>query len=231
MTMYARTAAALLCLGAFALLSAPAWAQAPAEPKKSDPLPAPPAAEPLAKATMVEVGPIRLLFAAGWVKQTPTSRMRAAQAELPAPEKGGAPAELTVYFFGKGQGGDAAANIARWKGQVERPEGLAEADYAKETRREVAGMPVIVLEMRGRYLGSRFPGQPEPTPIDDARLTGVIIETSEGNYFIKAAGTRTTMDHHQKSIEAMIAGIEKNEPKPPEPGKPEAPKPLPPGHP
>jgi len=227
-----RITAVILALGISGILTSAACAQAPAEPKKSDPLPAPPAApaptKPLEKDTKVDAGPLRLLFAAGWVQQTPASKMRAAQAELPGPSKESGPAELTVYFFGKGQGGDTAANVARWKAQVERPEGLSEADHAKETRREVAGWPVTVIEMRGRYLGSRFPGQPEPTPIDDARLLGVIIEHPDGNWFIKVAGPRATMDHHAKSLEAMIAGIEK---KPEEPGKPSAPKPLPPGHP
>jgi hypothetical protein len=228
-------AAAILSLGISGVLSPTARAQAPAEPKRSDPLPAPPAAPApatlLEKETPVDVGPLRLLFAAGWVKQTPTSKMRAAQAELPAPAKEGGAAELTVFFFGKGQGGDAAANVARWKAQIERPEGLSDEEFSRESRREAAGLPVTVLEMRGRYLGSRFPGQPEPTPIDDARLTGVIIEHPDGNWFIKIAGPRATMDHHRAAIEAMIAGIEKSAAKPEEAGKPAAPKPLPPGHP
>lgn len=235
-----------ICLFALGAAGSPLSAQTPPEPpKKSDPLPAPkpapkpsptPAPEaaagtPLAERKLVEVGPLRIPLAAGWVEETPTSRLRAAQAALPAPAAGGPAAELTVYHFGKEQGGDAAANVARWKDQVERPEGLSAEEHAKETRREVAGLPVTMLEMRGRYLGSRFPGQPEPTPIDDARLVGVIIEHPDGNWFIKVAGARATMDHHAKSIEAMIAGIERAAPKSGGPAAPGAPKPLPPGHP
>lgn len=233
-----------LSLLAFAVAGAPLPAQTPPEtPKKSDPLPAPKPAPaptpapggktgtPLAEKKMVEVGPLRIPFAAGWVEETPASRMRAAQAALPAPAAEGAAAELTVYHFGKGQGGDAAANVARWRGQVERPEGLSEEEHAKESRREVAGLPVTVIEMRGRYLGSRFPGHPDPTPIDDARLVGVIIEHPDGNWFIKVAGARATMDHHRTAIEAMIAGIERAAPESGDPAAPGAPKPLPPGHP
>ena len=68
---------------------------------------------------------------------------------------------------------------------------------------------MTILEVHGKYNGSSFPGRPAPTPIADARLYAVIVEIPEGNYFIKVTGPTATVEHHRKSLEAMVAGIQK----------------------
>jgi len=55
---------------------------------------------------------------AGWVTRAPSSPMRLAEYTIPSVN-----GEVVVYFFGEGQGGTVAANLARWKGQFSTPDG------------------------------------------------------------------------------------------------------------
>src|SRR5262245_24285100 len=81
---------------------------------------------------------------AGWVAEKPSSEMRRAQYRVPG---SGGDAECVVFYFGPGQGGDPAANVARWMSQFEDPEG------APKTRTLAAdGMKVTAIETSGTYL-------------------------------------------------------------------------------
>lgn len=188
----------ILLVTTLLFLAIPALAQD--APKK-------PTSQPAAKGKTVDLGPFSIPLATGWVEQKPTSNMRVVQAELPAPTEDGKPAALVAYYFGSGQGGDVKANIARWKGQFERPEGLTDEQFSTESHVLADGLPVTVVEVRGRYIGTSRPGQPAPTPIADARMFGVIVETSKGSYFIKVEGPRATVEHHKKGLDAMVVGI------------------------
>ena len=59
---------------------------------------------------------------ATWTSRAPSSSMRLAEFITP-PADGSAPAEIVVYFFGKGQGGNIEANTTRWKSQFSNPDG------------------------------------------------------------------------------------------------------------
>src|SRR5262245_30928276 len=68
-------------------------------------------------------GDLRLKAADGWVSERPTSSMRVSQYQLPAAAGDSEGASLVVYYFGAGQGGSVDANLERWIGQMQSPDG------------------------------------------------------------------------------------------------------------
>src|SRR5262245_63122436 len=77
-----------------------------------------------------------LIFATldGWKQQPGGSSMRVAEFTLPRAASDGEDAQLIVYYFG-GSGGTVQANIDRWVGQMQQPDGRSSAAVAKrETR-------------------------------------------------------------------------------------------------
>jgi len=57
-----------------------------------------------------------------WIVKPSSSAMRVAQYALPRAAGDTEDGELIVYFFG-GQGGSVQANLDRWVGQMEQPDG------------------------------------------------------------------------------------------------------------
>ena len=58
-------------------------------------------------------------------------------------------AELVVFFFGAGQGGDTDANLARRKGDVRAPGRQEADDVAKTETIKVSGVDVTLLDIKG----------------------------------------------------------------------------------
>src|SRR5262249_52957498 len=69
-------------------------------------------------------------------KSQPASGMRQADWKIEKAEGDVDDAELVVYHFGSGQGGSVDANIERWYGQFERPDGKSVKDSAKVDKKE-----------------------------------------------------------------------------------------------
>ena len=148
-------------------------------------------------------GPADLQFKApeGWVSETPTNNMRAAQYKLPG--EAGADASLVVYFFGAGQGGPVQANLDRWIGQVQQPDGSQSKDKAKTEKITVNGMNVTLLDVTGSFTDSGMGGG-SSQPIPDARMRAAVYETAKGNYFVKLVGPRATVDRWSQAYMDFI---------------------------
>ena len=58
-----------------------------------------------------------------WIVEKTSSSMRVAQYKLPSVTGDEEDASLVIYYFGQGQGGTTAANIERWVGQMQQPDG------------------------------------------------------------------------------------------------------------
>src|SRR5690606_9966070 len=82
-----------------------------------------------------------------WTRLPRQSPMRAATYEVPQAEGDTEPAELAVFYFGPGQGGDIDGNVERWAKQF----GKSLADV-KRSNREVNGIKQHVVEIdKGDY--------------------------------------------------------------------------------
>ena len=144
----------------------------------------------------------------GWKKVQPASSMRAAQYELPG-EAGAA--EMVVFYFGPGQGGDAKSNIERWVGQFSSPESTTATLAMDVADMEKDGLKVALVKTQGTYTPTAMgPMMPAQDPRPDQALFGMVIEGGpEGSVFIRATGPKATMDAHAEALEAMAQSVRK----------------------
>src|SRR5438128_1815300 len=108
----------------------------------------------------VAQGTLRFTAPPDWTAKPASSAMRIAEYALP--RAAGAPedADLVVYFFG-GQGGDIEANVTRWIGQMQQPDGRASKDVAARRTVTANGLTVTVLDVPGTYIAEVRPGATE----------------------------------------------------------------------
>ena len=140
---------------------------------------------------------------ADWEPLPPTSRFRAAQFRVPA-APGAAPAEAIVYYFGKGQGGTAAANAARWASQFKSADGKA-VEPKIETL-AAGGMPATIVELSGSYArGIGMAQGVEATP--GQTLLAAVIESPQGNVTIQLHGDQATVEQGRAGFMAMVRGF------------------------
>lgn len=151
----------------------------------------------------ITVAGVHLDVPAGWVKEQPTSQMRAAQYRLPG-EMGAV--ELVVYYFGKGQGGPADLNVKRWVGQFKNPKDRSAPAESESATTEQNGLTVTVVKVYGTYASAAMgPGMPAKAPQENRALFGAIIEGGpQGSIFVKATGPRATMDEQIKRLDQLI---------------------------
>jgi len=180
-------------LPAFALLGLLA-SPAAAAPKKKD-------ADPALTVAGVTFAPAPK----NWSPVKPANQMRAAQWTVapPKPEKDApelAPGEVVVFYFGPGQGGGPKDNLERWRRLMTAPDGSQVQGEASQ--RDVAGMRVHEIVLYGTYAaGMPRPGF-KPTLKPNQGFVGVVIETSEGNVFLRFTGPK-------ELVKAQLADFEK----------------------
>ncbi len=140
----------------------------------------------------------------GWRRVQPSSRMR--QAQYTVPGTGGAgDAEMAVFWFGTGQGGDIQANLDRWHGQFETPAGVTPPAV---TVRTVNNLRVHITERQGRYSGAMgMPGGPAPSAHDDWAMLGAIVETGNSPWFFKLTGPRATVEAARRGFDDLVASF------------------------
>jgi hypothetical protein len=114
-------------------------------------------------------------------------------------------AELFIFYF-KGSGGDAKANIERWKAMFDPPEGKKIDDVAKTTEMKVGDVPVTYFEVEGTYKFKKAPFDPkgEVTLKPNYKMINVIFDCPKGPYFVRMVGPVKTMDEHKKGFDEWL---------------------------
>ena len=151
------------------------------------------------------LGPFTLEVPSGWVEQTPRSRMRRAQFALPRAGGDSEDGELTVFYFGMGQGGSTDANISRWIGQVGQPDGSSSRDKAKIRQSQVSGFRMTEVDVSGTLKASNMPGAPQRPARAGYRLLGAVLEGPQGPWFFKLVGPEKTISRWADSFRQFIA--------------------------
>ena len=131
--------------------------------------------------------------------------MRVAQFTLPRVDGDSDDAELVVYFFG-GSGGSVDANIQRWVGQMQQPDGTP-VTTAKRDVRHANGLTITLIDVSGTYVAETAPGA--STHHDNAgyRLRAGVVETSNGPYYIKLTGPQKTVTKWDQAFTDFIASM------------------------
>lgn len=136
------------------------------------------------------------------MRRKPKSSMRKAEYGIEA----SATAEMTVFYFGPGQGGDVESNITRWVGQIKQADGSDSASRAKRASREVSGIKVHTVEVGGVYANS-MPMGGGGQPVPGSLLLGAIAEGPQGPVFFKLTGLESELRPAQKAFEAMLDSL------------------------
>lgn len=118
---------------------------------------------------------------ATWGGRTPISSMRLAEYAV----EGGL-AEIAVFFFGAGQGGDVNANIERWRSQFSAPEGGTVFEQVSEE--SGAAFPITVAEFRGTYARGIGTGAAAADARANHTLVAAVVETPKGSLFFQLYG-------------------------------------------
>jgi len=137
-------------------------------------------------------GSLTFITPAGWQSSHPTSSMRVAEFALPRAASDPDDGQLVVYYFG-GSGGSVDANIQRWIGQMQQPDGRASASAATRETRQIHGLTVTLVDVSGTYVAETAPGSAEHHNQAHYRLRAGVVETPRGPYFIKLTGPEKTI--------------------------------------
>jgi hypothetical protein len=159
-----------------------------------------------AEADSRSAGELVFTPAPGWTVETPSSAMRKGQYRLPRAESDSEDASLVVYYFG-GQGGSVQANIDRWVGQFEQPDGRASQDVLRSSLRRVNGMDATEIELSGTYVAETSPGSGERLRKEGWRMLAVILQAKEGPYYLKLVGPEATVARWEQSFRAFVDAV------------------------
>ena len=133
-----------------------------------------------------------------WESVETASAMRKAQLKINDAEKKTS-AEIVFFHFGAGGGGGLQANIDRWYRQFE---GTREAIKARSEEAKVGKHKITYVQAEGTF-NSGMPGGPT-TPMKDYALRGAIIESSEGDVFVKLTGPAALVKASEADFKKMV---------------------------
>jgi hypothetical protein len=153
--------------------------------------------------TTPAAGTIKFTAPDGWQTRAAASSMRVAEFVLPGPA---GDAELVVYYFGGG-GGSVDANIQRWLGQMQQPDGSATADKAKRESRTINGLKVSTLDVSGTYVAEVRPGATERHNSPGYRMRTAVVETPRGPYYVKLVGPEKTVATWNDAFNQFIGSL------------------------
>ena len=135
---------------------------------------------------------------AAWEWVESTSSMRKAQLKINSDDKKSS-AEVVFFHFGAGQGGGSKANIDRWLSQFQEPRDKLNPKTEDTT---IPGRKISYVSAEGTYMDGPPGGQKTPRP--GYTLLGAIVESDEGNIFIKLTGPTALAKSSQPDFRKMI---------------------------
>ena len=141
-----------------------------------------------------------------WIEQPSESPMRVTEFRLPRVPGDAEDAELVVFHFG-GSGGSVEANLQRWIGQMEQPDGRSSFEVASTTGFETNGLAVTVLDVSGIYVSAVSPGSATRLSKPNFRLMAAVVETPIGPYFFKLTGPDRTVARWDKRFATFLRSI------------------------
>jgi len=145
-----------------------------------------------------------------WHTRPPSSNMRFAEFVIPRVQSDTEDAELVIFYFGAGGGGDVEANVERWIGQVQQPDGSPSKSKAKRAERTINGLKVTTIDVSGTYTAEMRPGATEHYNKPGYRLCAAFVDTSNGAYYIKLTGPAKTVGAAQPDYEKFLSSLKFN---------------------
>ena len=169
-----------------------------------------PGQTPTTTASQNASGELKYKAPDGWVKENPTSNMRAAQYKLPKAAGDSEDASLVLYYFGQGQGGGTQANIDRWVNQMQQPDGSSSSSKSKSESMTINGLKVTTVDVSGTYSAEMTPGSGSFSNNSNYRMRAAVIETPKGSYFVKLVGPAKTVAQWDEAFNTYLKSFEFN---------------------
>lgn len=118
------------------------------------------------------------------------------KAQLSAPGEGGsAAAEITFFHFGAGQGGSVKDNVNRWVAQFQ--------NATSDSKAETVGKTDVTFVSAAGTFSSGMPGGPT-TPMTGYALRGAILESAQGDVYVKMTGPENVVKASEAAFQAMV---------------------------
>ena len=140
---------------------------------------------------------------AGWTSRTPSSNMRLAEYTISGKDSAST-AEVVVYFFGPGQGGNVEANLARWKSQFSNPDGSPVREVV--SRSKAGDLSLTFAEYRGSYARAVGMGDPARAKPGQMLIAG-IAETPRGTIFFQLFGPEASVAAQRQAFMKFVGGL------------------------
>ena len=135
---------------------------------------------------------------AKWEWVVTASPMRKAQLKVSGADKTNA-AEVVFYHFGADNGGGVQANVDRWFTQFQE---TREKTGAKTEETKIGKTKVTFVRAEGTFL-SGMPGGAR-TAQPGSALRGAIIESKEGDVFVKMTGPAALVKSSEEDFHKLI---------------------------
>ena len=130
----------------------------------------------------------------------PSNPMRKASFVVPHVAGDSEDGELTVFYFGPGQGGGIDANVDRWVKQF----GDVKPSDVKRADRQANGLVQHTVELEsGTFSGGMGGGKPK----ENFGLVGGIVESPSGAYFFKMTGPSKTVKKAKSDFYKLLDSI------------------------
>ena len=155
----------------------------------------------------VDLGGLRSSTPKNWKRQNPSNKLRKYQFSVPKVDGDKEDAELVVFFFGKGGGGEIEDNIKRWKTQFIAPEGKTIDEVSKVEKYKLGkAADVVCLDISGtfKYKNPPFSPTAKEERKENFRRFNVIMDTDEGAFFITFTGPAKTMAKNKDAFDGWI---------------------------
>jgi len=119
----------------------------------------------------------------------------------------GAKSEIVIFYFGERQGGGVEANLDRWYGQFQQPDGGSTRDRAKVTKSEAGELAITRVDVEGTYTAPVRPGAAERHNEPDYRMFAAVVEGPSGPWFIRFLGPAKEVSAGETSFDAFLSGM------------------------
>lgn len=172
--------------------SPPAAPILPGQPQAATPTPAGSAQQDPMRITWVDPPAFK--------RVPPPNPMRKASFVVPRAEGDSADGDISVSYFGPGQGGSIDANVDRWVKQF----GDVKPGDVKRADREANGLRQHTVELdSGAFAGMGSSDKAK----SNYGLVGAIIETPSGTYFFKLTGPAKTVQKAKSDFYKLLDSI------------------------
>lgn len=115
--------------------------------------------------------------------------------------------EVSVVYFGPGQGGSIEANVDRWQKQFSD----VKPDSVRREDRSANGLRQHTLEIPSGTFSSGMPGGPTQ-PKKGFSLLGGIVEAPSGVYFFKMTGPSASVKAARDSFYKLLDSVKPSQP-------------------